>query len=67
MASGSAGEGAGSNTDKKTSKVVIITAPVFATSPRVTRGRADEPRALAGKRVARAVSPSPKQGAKPGR
>ena len=32
MASGSAGEGAGSNTDKKTSKVVIMTPPVFATS-----------------------------------
>ena len=33
MASGSAGEGAGSNTDKKTSKVVIVTPLVFATSP----------------------------------
>ena len=32
MASGSAGEGAGSNTDKKTSKVVMFTPPVFATS-----------------------------------
>ena len=28
MASGSAGEGAGSNTDKKTSKVVMLTPPV---------------------------------------
>ena len=37
MASGSAGEGAGSNTDKKTSKFIIITAPVFATSLEVTR------------------------------
>ena len=41
MASGSAGEGAGSNTDKRTSKVVIVTAPVFATSlepPGMTEG-----------------------------
>ena len=42
MASGSAGEGAGSNTDQKTSKVNIMTPPVFATSREHVTGPGDE-------------------------
>ena len=46
MASGSAGEGAGSNTDQKTSKVNIMTPPVFATSPGQSDSEKGQLRAL---------------------